>query len=379
MLGAFFLANALPEFLWSNFPPIMTEVASRYGVGETAASLPVISFSVGTVLSAGAAGRLIDGRGYRFSLRVGLLLLALFACLRAVEGPLWLLVLAQGGIGAAFSFVVSGTSSCVADWFEGKQEAIATGVCMVGLFFGLGSSMIVTPLLVDAYGFAGMMRVTAAGTVILFVLLAPWIRQRRVFVAAAQVAVDWRRLFANRTLLLQFIISFLQQGVFSAIATALEIVWSGRGFSSQQAGLANGLFIFGGMAGSFLLPAVQDRLCSGRVLLIICYSTALLLSWPLLVSSSLLQGCVIAFVVGVFWLGSVPVALVMIERAAGAEHAGAASSAFWAFGSAGAVALVWVFALLTEVSSWQAGTLAMLALLLINLGATWALPRSSHA
>jgi FLVCR family MFS transporter 7 len=213
----------------------------------------------------------------------------------------------------------------------------------------------------------------------LFVLLAPWIRQRRVPGTVAHAAVDWRRLLGNRTLLLQFTISFLQQGVFSAIATALEIVWSTRGFSSQQAGLANGLFIFGGMAGSFLLPAMQDRLCSARALLIVCYSTALLLSWPLLVTSSLLQGCVIAFVVGAFWLGSVPVALVMIERAAGAEHAGAASSAFWAFGSGGAVVLVWVFALLTQIASWQAGTVAMLVLLVINLGATFALPRSGHA
>ncbi len=283
---------------------------------------------------AGIAGRLIDGRGYPVSLRVGLLILAVFASLRAVEGPLWLLVVAQGGIGAAFSFIVSGTSSYVADWFEGKDEAVATGICMVGLYFGLGSSMIVTPILVHAYGFSGMMELTAGGTVLLFLMVAPWVRQRTLRPPGSRSAVNWRA-FLRRPLVLQFAISFLQQGVFSAIATALEVVWSSRGFSSEQAGLANGLFIFGGMGGSFLLPWLQDRLVNGRSLLIACYLIALALSWPLLMAPDALWGYCIAFVVGLFWLGSVPVALVMIERTAGAAHAGAASSAFWAFGSAG--------------------------------------------
>jgi len=60
MLGAMFLANAMPEFLWSNFPPIMSDVAQRYGAGPTLTGLVIESFSIGTVLTAGIAGRLID-------------------------------------------------------------------------------------------------------------------------------------------------------------------------------------------------------------------------------------------------------------------------------------------------------------------------------
>ena len=375
MLTAFFLANALPEFLWSNFPPIMTVVADKYGVGELAASLPIISFSVGTVLSAGLAGRLIDRRGYQLSTRIGLALLALCAVLRMLDGPFWLLVVAQGGIGAAFSFVVASTSSYVVDWFEEEHEALVTGVCMVGLYGGLGSSMIVTPLLVDAYGFNGMMRITAAGAVLIFILGAPLIRQRGVARPAhsAQPVAAWR-LMRNRTLVLQFIISFLQQGAFSAVATALEVAWSHRGFSAAAAGLANGLFIFGGIAGSFLMPVLQNRLRNGKAVLVLCYLAALLLTYPLFAAPTPAVGYLIAVVMGAFWLGSVPVALTLIEKAAGAAQAGAASSLYWAFASAGSVALVWLFGEIAEVWSWQAALLCTLALLVLNQIATVALP-----
>jgi MFS transporter, FLVCR family, feline leukemia virus subgroup C receptor-related protein len=377
MLAAFFLANALPEFLWSNFPPIMTVVADKYGIGEVAASLPIISFSVGTVLSADFAGRLIDRRGYRLSTRVGLGLLALCAVLRMMDGPFWLLVVAQGGIGAAFSFIVASTSSYVVDWFEEKHEALVTGICMIGLYAGLGSSMIITPKLVSAWGFDGMMRITAAGTVLVFILTAPLIDQYRARTRSAHVAPPgstWL-LMKNRTLFFQFVISFLQQGAFSAVTTALEIAWSHRGFSTEEAGMANGLFIFGGIAGSFLMPMLQNRLQNGKLVLVVCYLAALLLTYPLFTAPSAMAGYCIAATMGIFWLGSVPVALTLIEKAAGTAHAGAASGLYWAFASAGSVALVWLFSEITEAWSWQAGVAVTLALLVVNQLATFALPR----
>jgi MFS transporter, FLVCR family, feline leukemia virus subgroup C receptor-related protein len=377
MLGAFFLANALPEFLWSNFPPIMTVVAEKYGIGAVAASLPIISFSIGTMLSAGVAGRLIDRRGYGLSMRIGLGMLAVCAVLRMLDGPFWLLVLAQGGIGAAFSFIVASTSSYVVDWFDERHESLVTGICMIGLYLGLGSSMIITPLLVSAYGFHGMMRITAGAAVLIFLLGSPCIGQHRALRRSAHTAArgDTWLLMKNRALLLQFVISFLQQGAFGAVATALEIAWSHRGFSMEDAGMANGLFIFGGILGSFLMPLLQNRLRDGKRVLVACYLAALLLTYPLFAAPTPALGYVIAVIMGIFWLGSVPVALTLIEKAAGAERAGAASGLYWAYASAGSVAVVWLVSEVVERWSWQAGVAATLLLLLFNQMATFALPR----
>lgn len=391
VLGAFFLAGALPEFLWSNFPPIMTLVADKYRVGAMAANLPVIGFSVGTILSAGLAGRLIDRRGYAAATHFGLAMLAACAILRAVDGPFWLLVLAQSAVGAAFSFVVASTSSLVIDWFESGQQAVVTGICMIGLYAGLGSSMIITPLLVGGWGFGGMLKITAAGAVAVWLLGALLIRERRDAggargalrdAGAAAGAGRARRaagsgweLLGERALLALFVISFLQQGAFGAVATALEIAWAERGFSAEQAGLANGLFIFGGVLGSYLLPLLQGRLNNGKTVLIVCYLAPIVLIYPLFLAPSPAAGNAVAMLVGLFWLGSIPVSLTLMEQAAGPARAGAASGMFWAFGSAGTVGVVWLFGAITDGWSWRVAVAATLGILVLNELATLSLPR----
>lgn len=377
MLAAFFVANALPEFLWSNFPPIMTLVEAKYQINETTASLPIIMFSVGTVLSAAIAGKIIDRRGYALSTRIGLGMLAVFSLLRAVDGPFWLLVVSQGAIGAAFSFIAGATSSYVVDWFEGKSAALVTGLCVIGLYIGLGSSMVITPVLVSHYGFGGTMRITAAASVLIFFVAYPLIRQRRAVIPVhdSQPAASSLQLVRNRTLALVFVISYLTGGLFSAVATALEPIWTLRGFTPEQAGLANGMFILGGIVGSFLMPLLQTRLNNAKQVLVLCSLGALLLTYPLLIAPNPIVGNVIAVLLGIFWMGNIPVCYTVMERGAGVAQAGAALSLFWAINSVGSVTLVWMFSAVMDGASWRVAAMVTLVLLAINQLVTFALPR----
>jgi MFS transporter, YNFM family, putative membrane transport protein len=379
-LAAFFIAIALPEFLWSTFPPILTIVAERFGLGPAAASFPIVCFSLGTVLFTGIAGRTIDRRGYTVSIRIGLSLMTVCAGLRSVDGPFWLLALAQGGIGAAFTFVASSISAYVVDWFDDKWVPLLTGVCVNGLWIGVGVSMIVTPLLVSHFGFLGMMRVTAAGAVLIWVaglaLIKPRSPMRRTPVASTPAHGAVLGLFSNRTLRLIFAISFLSGGIYSAVAAALEFIWVGRGFTPADAGLANGLGIFGSIAGGFLLPLLQTRLNSAKLTLVLSQSVTLLLCYPLLQASSPLSGTFIAVVLGVFWLGSTPVFLTLLEGSAGSVQAGAASSMFWALNAIGSMGFVWAFTEIMELASWRVAAIFALVLLAGALAAVLALPSS---
>ncbi len=378
MLAAFFLAIALPEFLWSTFPPILSIVAERFGLGPAAASFPIICFAIGTVLFTGIAGRTIDRRGYTVSIRIGLSLMTVCAGLRSADGPFWLLALAQGGIGAAFTFVASAISAYVVDWFNDKWVPLLTGVCVNGLWIGLGVSMIVTPLLVNHFGFLGMMRVTAAGAVLIWVaglaLIKPRSPMRRTPLAPAPSRGAVLGLFSNRTLRLIFTISFLSGGIYSAVTAALEFIWVGRGLTPADAGLANGLGIFGSIAGGFLLPLLQTLLKSAKLTLVLSQSVTLLLCYPLLQASSPFSGTCIAVVLGVFWLGSTPVYLTLLEGAAGSAKAGAASSMFWALNAIGSMGFVWLFTEIMELVSWRAAAIFTLVLLVGALAAVLALP-----
>ena len=376
MLAAFFLAIALPEFLWSSFPPILSIVAERFGLGPAAASFPIICFAIGTVLFTGVAGRTIDRRGYTASIRIGLSLMTVCAGLRSLDGPFWLLALAQGGIGAAFTFVASSISAYVVDWFEDKLVPLVTGICVNGLWVGLGVSMIVTPLWVNHFGFLGMMRVTAGGAVLVWVAALVLIRPRSVMTMVTSTPTQGAvlGLFSNRTLRLIFVVSFLSGGVYSAVTAALEFIWVGRGLTPADAGLATGLGIFGSIAGGFLLPLLQTHLKSAKLTLVLSQSLTLLLCYPLLQAPSPLSGTIIAVVLGVFWLGSTPVFLTLLEGAAGARQAGAASSMFWALNAIGSMGFVWAFSEIMELASWRVAALCSLMLLAGALAAVFALP-----
>ena len=378
MLGLMFLANAMPEFLWSNFPPIMSQVATRYSAGPTLTGLVIESFSIGTVLAAGIAGRLIDSRGYRAAILLGLAALVVFSTLRAIEGPFWLIVLAQAGIGATLPFITGATSSFVVDWFEPSQESRMTGVCMVGVFAGLAASMVYSPWAFSLWGFNALMRSAAAFSLALLLLAYPLMRERTLRRAAqnnTRNAAGLRWILSNRSLWVLLATSFLAQGCFSAIASGLELVWHGHGLTSENAGLANALFILGGAVGSLLLPVVQDRFQNGRTLLIVCYIAPIIFTYPLFSASTPAAGDLFAVLLGLFWLGNLPVSLTLLQRAVGADHAGVASSLYWGFGNAGVIAIVAIFDIALEFTRWHVAVGAMLILCGGALALAFLLPR----
>jgi predicted MFS family arabinose efflux permease len=382
MVGVMFLANAMPEFLWSNFPPIMSDVAARYGAGPTLVGLVIESFSIGTVLASGIAGRFIDTRGYRAAILIGLAALVVFSAMRAIDGPFWLIVIAQAGIGATLPFITGATSSFVVDWFEPSRESRVTGICMVGVFVGLAASMIYSPWAFSTWGFSGLMRSAAALSILMLLLSYPLLQERtpkRRTEHSAQQRLGLRWILGNRSLRVLLASTFLAQGCFSAIASGLELVWHGHGFSPENAGLANALFIVGGAVGSLLLPVIQDRFQNGRTLLIACYLAPILFIYPLFSAGSPMAGNLFALLLGLFWLGNLPVSVTLLQRAAGAEHAGVASSLYWGIGNAGVIAIVAVFDVALEFTRWQFAVGAMVLLCVGALALAILLPRDRSA
>ena len=378
MVGVMFLANAMPEFLWSNFPPIMSDVASRYSAGPTLVGLVIESFSIGTVLACGIAGRLIDTRGYRTAILLGLAALVVFSVMRAIDGPFWLIVVAQAGIGATLPFITGATSSFVVDWFEPSMESRVTGICMVGVFAGVAAAMVYSPWAFAIWGFSGLMRSSAALSILVLLLSYPLLRERNLRRRSSEhtkLRQGLRWILGNRSLWLLLAGTFLAQGLFSAIASGLELVWHGHGLTSENAGLANALFIVGGAVGSLLLPVIQDRFQNGRMLLIGCYLAPIVFIYPLFSAATPAAGNALALLLGLFWLGNLPVSVTLLQRAAGAEHAGVASSLYWGFGNAGVIAIVAIFDVALEFTRWQIAVGAMVLLCIAALALAILLPR----
>ncbi len=374
VVSAGLLAGAVPEIVWANIPSVLTEVASRYGLGAAGASLPVLAFAAGSVLSAPLAGRCVDGRGYHVAIRLGLVLSPLAAVLRP-GAPFWLLTLAQAIAGASFSLITAATMPLIVDWLEPRHVPVATGLAVTCLLAGLGASLAATPFLAGALGLTGMFTAVAVCTVALSALCLPLIRRARAGTLPVQGGASLWSLWRDRTLCLLFGMSFLLGGAASAVSTVLEPIWVARGLSMASAGSANALLMVGGAAGSFALPWLLTRGVSARTVLLGCSLAVLLLTWPLLMAADAGTGKGVALLAGVCWIGNIPVMLTMLEQAAGATRAGSATSLFWATNNLGSIGVVWTVSAIADASSWRDAALATLALLALNQAVTFGLPR----
>jgi cyanate permease len=64
----------------------------------------------------------------------------------------------------------------------------------------------------------------------------------------------------NRGFLILLALFFIGLGAFNAVTTWIEDIVRPRGFSVEQAGLAGGMMVVGGIVGALIIPALSDRL-----------------------------------------------------------------------------------------------------------------------
>jgi cyanate permease len=153
VLAAYLGALALTQFSCYTFAPLLPLVATRYRISTSAAGWTVMIFPLLSALTSSVAGGLADRFGYRFSIRSGLLLIALFSALRACGGSFAFLLLCQTGIAIGIPLVVTALSPLVCTWFNQREQASVTALCTVCLFAGIGLALGISPWLVLTAGF----------------------------------------------------------------------------------------------------------------------------------------------------------------------------------------------------------------------------------
>jgi len=377
VLAAFLGALILTQVFWYNFAPLISLLMAKYRIGGLAASWTILVFPLASMLFSGYAGALIDRRGYRFAIQLGLALMAFSAALRIFDG-FYMLLAGQIGIAISVPCIVTCISTLVADWFGPAEEGFLTGICTIGIFVGMALSLAASPLLVDWLGFRGAMvflAAAAAGWALLFHFTA---RENHPVRAVAPnvkpAATPVRALLTNRNLAIVFVTAFIGQGCFNALTTWLEVIWHERGFSSDAAGMAGGTIIAGGIAGSLFIPRLLDKFDHPRLLLWICLAPSLLVVHPFVFAASPRLGYAWGALLGFLWLPSLAITLTVIERIAHKEHAGAASGIFWTIGNAGVLGLTICFEVLHQATNWRV-SINVLVLLLADMNALIALLR----
>ena len=371
VLVSYMLVAALSQALWLNFAPLLSLVQKTYGVSELVASTLVMVFPLLYVLVSVPAGTLTDRKGYRFTIGLGAVLMALCSALRIYDRSFAALLAGQIGVALAQPLVVNGITKLVADWFEERQGALATGLGTMGMFLGMAAGMAATPPLVEALGLRGAMIAFTGASVAVAGLFLALVRPNPRGPAAASSDTaprGMRQLLRDRDLLLVCLLGFVGLGFFNGLTTWLEQILAPNGVSAVDAGMVGGMLVIGGIIGAVVIPALSDRFRRRKPFVLLCTAVALATVYPLCASGHYATLLVLAALLGFFFLPAYALLLEMSAELAGPAQAGSATGLLMLAGNAGGVAvIVSMQAVKGDAPTYRAAVFLLLGLLATGL------------
>jgi len=372
VLAAYMWGAAVSQLLWLNFAPVTPLVENLFHVGEFEVGLLSMVFPLLYIPISIPSGVLTDSKGYRASVGIGVIFMAVFSVLRVFSRDFTMLLLFQACVAIGQPFVMNSVSKLAATWFPRKERVLATGLGSMALFLGMMTSLSVTPFLTLSFGFDVMLTIYAAIAVIGALFFLTVARAKPAIAVEPDEAGEafsrkaFGRVVRSRDIGLLSAAFFIGVGLFTALATWLEKVLEPFGISITDAGIVGGVFIVGGIVGSIVIPALSDKTGRRKPFLVgeLLVSAAAL---TIFVTGGnflfLLAG---AFVLGFFLMPSLPIGLQVSAELVGSSMAGTAASVLWLFSQIGSVVfIVLMESIKTALGSFQYSILVLVVLDLV--------------
>ena len=267
MLAVYMLAVAINQIMWITFAPITIDATQFYGVSDLKIGILSMSFMVVYLIVSIPASWIIDTYGIRTGVGIGVVLTGVFGLLRGLTGDNYSLLLAfQVGIATGQPFLLNSITKVASRWFPIKERATAAGLGTLAMYIGILTGIALTPFIVRSRGIDGMLYMYGILSIITSIIFFIFARERPVTAPCRPdqeeraLAIDGMKLlFRNKDYLWLMVIFFIGLGVFNSVTTWIENILGPRGFSAEQAGIAGGLMILGGVAGALVMPFLSDR------------------------------------------------------------------------------------------------------------------------
>ncbi|MHA2011684.1 MAG: MFS transporter [Candidatus Helarchaeota archaeon] len=339
----------LSQLSWLTFAPITSEVIKLFNVSAFDVSLLSLVWPLIFVISAIPVGIFIDKKGFKISVGIGGVLLAVFSILRIFstipDYNFNILLISQTGAAFSQPFIFGSITKIAVNWFSEKEQGLATGLGTIGLFIGMMLALAITPFLFLSFGITSLLIIYAyisCAGVFFFLVFA----KERVSLAIKDTSSTFtlRNLWELSKLRGFIIIEFgffVVVGGFTAIMTWLEqILNSLHGISIDQAGIIGGLMIIGGVIGSIVIPGISDKVNKIKPFVLLDLSIGIIALFFIGVVNNFLLLAIIFLIGGFFLMSALPLVLEISSRIAGPGMEGRASSLLWFFSQVGSVLLI---------------------------------------
>ena len=266
VLVGFMLITATNQALWITFASITGDAMKFWATSDIMIGLLSIVFMAVYIVLVLPAAWLIDSWGIRGAVSVGAGLTAVFGLTRGLFADSFTSVfISQVGIAVGQPLILGAITKVAGRWFPRDERATAAGLATLAIYVGILLSVLVTPMLLSAYGMKAMLLqvgVVSAATAVIFLVT---VREKPPTPAGPadqevrSLMLDGlRSMMKQKDFILLLVIFFVGLGMFNGVTTWIEQIVAPRGFSGDQAGVAGGLMLAGGIVGAFVLPLVSD-------------------------------------------------------------------------------------------------------------------------
>jgi MFS family permease len=375
VLAAFSGVNLTIQMLWITYAPITHQAASFYGVSELAIGALAMSYMLAYLPFSVPASWVIDHRGFKFGVGVGVVLMAIFAPLRGLAGTNYpLVLLCTSMLAIAQPFLLNAWTKCAALWFPLTERATAVGIITLANLIGTGIGMALTPMLLASMSIDRIQLVYGLIATVSSVLFLVFARDRppgHVDAPPALMLDGIKSILRMPSFVIYLGVIFVGMGVFNGVTTWIEGIIRPRGFNEEQAGTLGALMLGGGLFGAVVIAALSDRQGRRRFYLIL----GMVLGAPGLLVLAFAQDFPTLAISGVwmgFWLTStLPVGMQYAAEITRPTPEGTSSGLIQLVGQGSVVFVFAMEATKTESGSFAPSLIAATVLLIVaSLAAT---------
>jgi MFS family permease len=374
VLSVFMFVNITIQLLWIAFAPITILASKFYNVSDSRIGLLSMVFMIAFIPLSIPVSWGIDTFGFRKTVSIGAILMAVFGVTRGLVGDNYGLVLASTiGIAFAQPFLLNSWTKMPALWFGHKERATVVGLVTLASLVGTALGMVLTPELVKTMSIDHIQLlygVIAAFSTMLFLILArekpatppglPGEDSRALMLDGLKHALSvpsfWIYLF----------ISFVGLGLFNGITTWVEPIIRLRGFTPNDAGTLGALMLGGGLVGAVVMPIISDRSRKRQIFIMLGFALAIpgligvtyaTTAWLLFLSS---------FWMGFFLVSANPIGMQYAAEITNPTPEGTSNGLIQLFGQASVVFVTIMNLLKTNEGSFTPSLLLMVGLLVIS-------------
>jgi MFS family permease len=374
VLAIYMYIAALTQLYWLNFAAIETFIEDLLSIPASSVMWFTLVFPLIQVLLTMPAGIIIDRKGFKYGMGIGVLFTGVFAMLRLINPASFaILLIAQIGISIGQPFVLNSVTKLAVTWFPQKEEATAVGLGSLALFIGMMAGLGATPVLVHTLGFESMLLIYGAigivGIVLFFTLVKPRPQTPPRETEVLEEVSNWegiKRILRIKDFVILGFIAMIGIGAFNGLATWLEKILNElHQISMVDAGSISAVLIFSGMLGCIIIPVISDKIMKRKPFLILASLIGAISVTVLIFARGYSMNLVNGIVLGFFLISALPIMLTMSTEITGARFAGISVGYLQLLGNAAAVIIVPVMEILRGATNQFVSPLALLAILLV--------------